>query len=183
MLQLSQLYPVFLLVIFPLVFLGPSIIQLLLILLGSHVRRQTQQRKELLLERVGAERRQLEEQSSASHASPDDDDWEKVGRTQSPSTSGGTGKEADKGWSGIIGFFHPFWCVRLAYWLHGNADKRRSVTLEVAENGFSGQQYALRSTGIQMLSALSILGIMKSIRSRCYNEFRYQVPCQRKQEA
>jgi alpha-1,2-mannosyltransferase len=75
-------------------------------LLGSHLRRSSLARRELLLARVAKEQRDYD----AGHGSGkhrDDDEWEQVeASTVGSAVNGG---KADKDWSGLVGFFHPFW--------------------------------------------------------------------------
>ncbi|KAI9717708.1 MAG: asparagine-linked glycosylation protein [Chrysothrix sp. TS-e1954] len=78
------------------------------LLLGWRLKRSTRQRRELLLARVATER-QIWEEKSASTSTTLDDEWEKVGRSRSHSgAKGDPATQADKDWSGLIGFFHPF---------------------------------------------------------------------------
>lgn len=88
----------------------PYIVQLVGRLAGWNLRRLTQHRRELLLARVQGEREELEARAKSS-SSAVEDEWEKVDKSRSVSEDG---DEGDRKWNGIIGFFHPFWCVSLS---------------------------------------------------------------------
>jgi alpha-1,2-mannosyltransferase len=74
-------------------------------LLGYALRRRCRTRRELLLARVANEKRIYEAEKKSK--GKEDDEWEEIepSTTKSPA-SGGT---AHNEWSGIVGFFHPFW--------------------------------------------------------------------------
>jgi len=77
-------------------------------LLGHYLQRSSGRRRELLLARVSAEQQRFESESKRKPAK-DDDEWEQVeASTVGSATNGG---RADKEWSGVVGFFHPFWYV------------------------------------------------------------------------
>jgi alpha-1,2-mannosyltransferase len=75
-------------------------------LLGSNLRRASRTRRELLLARVASEQRTYEAEHKERHAKQEDD-WEEV--EASAAGSAMNGGPTDKDWSGIVGFFHPFW--------------------------------------------------------------------------
>ena len=92
----------------------PASISLVGRAIGWYLRNRTQQRRELLISRTNVEKSQADE-NSGSRSTTLDDEWEKVsqGRSQA-STPEGTAtstagrNEINKGYDGIIGFFHPF---------------------------------------------------------------------------
>lgn len=97
---LSLLLPVLLTFLFL-----PATLRFLAGLLGSYLRRSTQTRRDLLLERVAKEQQHYE----ANHEKHgrQEDDWEEIeGSMVGSAVNGG---KADKDWRGIVGFFHPFW--------------------------------------------------------------------------
>lgn len=72
---------------------------------GWYICKKTASRKELLLSRAEAEEKEHRLQNFANG----DEEWEK---TESHTTDSSTsGDKASKEWSGVIGFFHPFWFV------------------------------------------------------------------------
>lgn len=74
-------------------------------LLGRYLRRSSRTRRELLLARVAKEQRSYgasDDVKSRLQDERDQDGTEKEG-------SAVKGGKADKDWSGIVGFFHPFW--------------------------------------------------------------------------
>ena len=76
--------------------------------MGYYLERPSRTRRELLLARVATEQRHYEtERKDASTEEKEDDDWEEI--EQSLVGSATNGSKADKDWSGIVGFFHPFW--------------------------------------------------------------------------
>ena len=96
----------------PLQFLG-----LLLRAVGWATQKRTRSRREYVISRVRADE---EEFQSKRAVRSDDDDWEKVENGSSSSSSidgvpsghGSSGGSKNK-WDGIVGFFHPFWYVRI----------------------------------------------------------------------
>jgi alpha-1,2-mannosyltransferase len=75
-------------------------------LLGSNLRRASRTRRELLLARSANEQRTYEAEHKGRHEK-EEDDWEEV--EASAAGSAMNGGPTDKEWSGIVGFFHPFW--------------------------------------------------------------------------
>jgi len=75
---------------------------------GWYLRKSTQPRRTLLLEKVATEEREYEAKKSRNDET-EDDEWEKVESvvTRTAANGGTPGKE----WKGIVGFFHPFWYV------------------------------------------------------------------------
>ncbi|KAJ4294490.1 asparagine-linked glycosylation protein [Kalmusia sp. IMI 367209] len=74
-------------------------------LLGHYLRRSSRTRRELLLARVAKEQ-QAYDAKSKDEKSKGDDEWEEVETSMVGSAV--NGGKADKDWSGIVGFFHPF---------------------------------------------------------------------------
>jgi alpha-1,2-mannosyltransferase len=74
--------------------------------LGSYLRRSSLTRRELLLARVAKEQRD-HDAKHGSEKNREDDEWEEVETSMVGSAV--NGGKADKDWSGIVGFFHPFW--------------------------------------------------------------------------
>ncbi|KAK7720173.1 asparagine-linked glycosylation protein [Botryosphaeria dothidea] len=83
----------------------PLLVRLAGIAIGRNIRGKTQSRRELLLARAEQEE---EEFSLKQKKEPrgEDEDWEKVGRR--PSGSSTPGDPQNKDWQGVVGFFHPF---------------------------------------------------------------------------
>lgn len=75
-------------------------------LLGSNLRRASRTRRELLLARVANEQRTYEAEHKR-RKGKEEEDWEEVEASMVGSAI--NGGKADKDWSGIVGFFHPFW--------------------------------------------------------------------------
>lgn len=87
---------------------------------GWLIRRRTRSRREYVIARARSE----EEEYRASRAKDstsrsqveDEEDWEKVDTGERPPSSSDSGvAETEEGkkddWSGVVGFFHPFWYV------------------------------------------------------------------------
>ncbi|PVI07762.1 glycosyltransferase family 4 protein [Periconia macrospinosa] len=72
-------------------------------LVGRSLRRASRMRRELLLARAATEQRAYE---SDHKAKKEDDDWEEVEASMVGSAE--NGGKADRDWSGVVGFFHPF---------------------------------------------------------------------------
>jgi len=104
---LSLLAPVLISVIFL-----SKTLHLLAELVGSRLRRFSTTRRELLLDRAAAETRNFEAEHK--EKSREDDDWEKI--VPSPIGSAVNGGKADADWSGLVGFFHPFWYALKLVW-------------------------------------------------------------------
>lgn len=85
----------------------PRTLLLLGQLVGYRLRRASQTRRELLLERTATEQRKYDAEHKKSKR--EEDDWEEI----EPSTVGSAvnGGKADQDWNGIVGFFHPFWYI------------------------------------------------------------------------
>ena len=105
----KDLYPLAfgLLFLFSLRFALPFLFTTACKIIGWRLRRNTQQRKDILLARSTTEAKQRDKEAG-SHPSIDDE-WEKIdpgrhglGQEKPASTSG-------REWRGIVGFFHPFW--------------------------------------------------------------------------
>ena len=87
----------------------PSFVRLCGKTIGNHVRQKSQQRKSLLLARAASDKKQHQELSAASTTV--DDEWEKIDKSQSRSISDITAPQdqPNREWTGVVGFFHPFW--------------------------------------------------------------------------
>jgi alpha-1,2-mannosyltransferase len=83
----------------------PKVLHLLAELLGHQIRRSSNTRRDLLLDRVATETKSFEAEHK--EKSKEDDDWEKV--VPSPIGSAVNVGKAGAEWRGIVGFFHPFW--------------------------------------------------------------------------
>jgi hypothetical protein len=86
--------------------LGLHLVRFLLRSVGKHLRRKTNARRDLILERVV-----LDEELSAPPSAPtktEDEDWEQV-ESYALGTAVNGDVHQDKDYAGIIGFFHPFW--------------------------------------------------------------------------
>jgi alpha-1,2-mannosyltransferase len=87
----------------------PAILRLLALLVGSYIRHRTFPRRQLLLTKA----QDKAELSARNHHEPpvdrEDQDWERVEKNVIRSAPNGLAVDDD--WSGIIGFFHPFWYV------------------------------------------------------------------------
>jgi hypothetical protein len=77
----------------------------------------------------------------------EDQDWEKVEKNVVKSAPNGLAVDDD--WSGLVGFFHPFWCV-LKFIVEISTDNILAMP-EVEENEFFGQQYEQRKIDGQTL--------------------------------
>lgn len=84
----------------------PSVLRNVGQLLGSYLRRSSHTRRELLLARVASEQ-QAYDAKRKNEKTREDDEWEEVETSMVGSAV--NGGKADKDWSGIVGFFHPFW--------------------------------------------------------------------------
>lgn len=79
---------------------------------GTYLRRKTDGRRSKILEVIEEdEKHYAEKQEKKSQDSRGDEDggWEKVQAYSAASAPDGNKKAED--WSGIVGFFHPFWYV------------------------------------------------------------------------
>ncbi|KAL1612402.1 asparagine-linked glycosylation protein [Paraconiothyrium brasiliense] len=83
----------------------PSVLRSVGPVLGSYLRRSSQTRRELLLARVAREQ-QDHDTKHKNEKNREDDEWEQVETSMVGSAV--NGGKADKDWSGIVGFFHPF---------------------------------------------------------------------------
>ena len=75
--------------------------------IGWHLQRKTHTRRRLILKRVEAEQQASWPAKERASPKSDDEDWEKV----ESAVGVGNSLQNDEDWQGIIGFFHPFWCV------------------------------------------------------------------------
>lgn len=83
---------------------------------GWLIRRRTRSRREYVIARARSEDKEKGSSNSLARSQADDSDWEKVDssgpggvKTASSSESGASAGGEDAEWSGIVGFFHPFW--------------------------------------------------------------------------
>jgi hypothetical protein len=108
----AMIYPTFLLVVLvtvsTLYFSAPRIVFAAGRFLGWHLKRRTQPRRELILDRVVTERKRAVEQQRKSHTSLDDE-WEKIDKSRTLEASQARLDDKTKDWAGVVGFFHPFW--------------------------------------------------------------------------
>lgn len=74
---------------------------------GWHLRRRTRSRRQMILTQVKAEQKAYSLSKGRPSPKSDDEDWEKVESQVSWETKSGV--KVNEEWSGIIGFFHPFW--------------------------------------------------------------------------
>jgi alpha-1,2-mannosyltransferase len=86
--------------------LVPRLIGIVGRIIGFYLRRKTAGRRAQILERVEEEQALLAGGRKRRYS---DDDWENV-ESYEVGTAG-NGETAAKDWDGIVGFFHPFWCV------------------------------------------------------------------------
>ncbi|KAF2266690.1 UDP-Glycosyltransferase/glycogen phosphorylase [Lojkania enalia] len=83
----------------------PQTLRLLGELLGRHLQRSSRTRRELLLSRVEKEQQAYGNEHHEQKLK-EEDDWEEIeGSMIGSAVNGG---KADREWSGIVGFFHPF---------------------------------------------------------------------------
>jgi alpha-1,2-mannosyltransferase len=87
--------------------LGLHLLRFLLRSVGNHLRRKTDARRELILERVKLDEQQLSPTLPAA-TKTEDEDWEKV-ESYAVGTARNGDAHQDNDYAGIIGFFHPFW--------------------------------------------------------------------------
>ncbi|KAL5415921.1 asparagine-linked glycosylation protein [Paraphaeosphaeria minitans] len=87
------------------VYFSPSVLRNVGQVLGRYLRRSSLTRRELLLARVAKEQRDYDAKHK-NQKSREDDEWEEVETSMVGSAA--NGGKADKDWSGIVGFFHPF---------------------------------------------------------------------------
>ena len=73
--------------------------------IGWYIRKKTAPRRELLLSRAEAEEKEHGPQDLANA----DEEWEQIESYTTDSSN--NGEKGSKDWTGIIGFFHPFWFV------------------------------------------------------------------------
>lgn len=84
----------------------PTVFRFLAEVVGSWLRRSSRTRRELLLARVATEQRSYEAESGTADHN-EQDDWEEIDRAAVGNAV--NGGKADQDFSGIVGFFHPFW--------------------------------------------------------------------------
>lgn len=88
------------------VYFFPSVLRHAGQVLGRYLRRSSLTRRELLLARVVKEQRDYDAKHK-NEKKREDDEWEEVETSMVGSAV--NGGKADQDWSGIVGFFHPFW--------------------------------------------------------------------------
>lgn len=74
---------------------------------GWHLRRISRSRRQMILAQVKTEQKAYSLSKGKPSPKSDDEDWEKVESQISQERVSGV--MGDDKWSGIIGFFHPFW--------------------------------------------------------------------------
>lgn len=88
------------------IILGPKLVFYVGGTLGYYLRKKTAGRKAQILELVESEEK---EYSAETENRRNSDDWESVEAYATGTAK--NGEAADREWDGIVGFFHPFWCV------------------------------------------------------------------------
>jgi alpha-1,2-mannosyltransferase len=88
------------------IMLGPKLVFYVGGTLGYYLRKKTAGRKAHILELVATEEK---EYAAEGENRRDSDDWENVDAYATGTAK--NGEKADREWDGIVGFFHPFWCV------------------------------------------------------------------------
>jgi alpha-1,2-mannosyltransferase len=79
---------------------------------GWYIRQKTSGRRELLLSKAAVKLDKEDSQAPKEEVLDEDEEgWEKVD-TYVPGSVPNGGK-SDENWSGVVGFFHPFWYVSL----------------------------------------------------------------------
>ena len=91
------------------ILLGPKLVFYVGGTLGYYLRKKTAGRKAQILELVETEEK---EYATEGDKRRDSDDWENVEAYATGTAK--NGEKADREWDGIVGFFHPFWCVFLS---------------------------------------------------------------------
>lgn len=81
--------------------------------LGWYLKRKTEGRRAQLLEIMNEDERRFAERGQERKKSVTDEEWESIETLAGSADNGGKGAQE---WDGIVGFFHPFWCVFL-HWL------------------------------------------------------------------
>lgn len=77
-------------------------------LFGVYLRRKTEGRRQHLVQLMNEDEKSWRlRTSSSSKDTSSDDDWENV--ESHSAGSSGNGEKGSKDFSGIVGFFHPFW--------------------------------------------------------------------------
>lgn len=93
--------------------LSVEVLGLVLRCVGWVIQKRTRSRRKYIVSRVAADEEEF--QSKRARSSPrtqtEDEDWEKVETYGTGSTGGAKVSGSQDEWNGIIGFFHPFWCV------------------------------------------------------------------------
>ena len=74
--------------------------------LGYIIRQRTEERRQTLLARAHDEEKEYQARSKAPEPS-EDDEWEKV--ENHPGRIASNGGQGEDTWTGVVGFFHPFW--------------------------------------------------------------------------
>lgn len=87
--------------------LGAYILRFILRKAGDHLRRKTSARRELILQRVRVDEKELSSKPQASQKA-DDEDWERV-ESHAVGAAIEEAGDQEKDYAGVIGFFHPFW--------------------------------------------------------------------------
>jgi len=102
----------FLMPLLALPLLGPVFVPLLSQIFGGffgwYLRKKTQGRRAQLLALMEEDEEKYRQEKGPEGATEVDDGWESIEHTAGSSKNG---EKDTGGWGGIVGFFHPFWCV------------------------------------------------------------------------
>jgi alpha-1,2-mannosyltransferase len=90
------------------VLFSPIVLRFIGEITGSWLRRSSRSRRELLLARVATEQRSYEAEERSEEKKLQDD-WEEIERAAVGNAV--NGGKAEQDFSGVVGFFHPFWQV------------------------------------------------------------------------
>lgn len=91
------------------VLLLPKLVMAVGGMLGYYLRKKTAGRRAQILELVEADEKAARKAGGGTRRDSESDGWEKVDGTAVASAN--NGDKAAEDFDGIIGFFHPFWCV------------------------------------------------------------------------
>lgn len=169
-----MIYPTFLLVVLVTVstiyFSAPHIAFAAGRFLGWHLKRRTQPRRELILERVVAERKRAVEQQRKSQTSLDDE-WEKIDKARTLESSQARLDDKTRDWAGVVGFFHPFWYnAQSCSTMRARLMLTRALAmLAVVANVYCGMRSTIPNYDGPMPLASSTPATMTLRRSRCSN--------------
>lgn len=89
-------------------FLVPTVAHALGVVAGTYLRKRTEGRRAQLLELMVSDEKAFQQAKESGRSSSDSNGWDHV-EALSEKSAGGADKQASDSWSGIVGFFHPFW--------------------------------------------------------------------------